>query len=981
MLTRILSTASISLMTAVASAGPVNVTTWRYDTGRTGQNLSETSLTPSNVNAATFGKLYSYAVDGYVYAEPLYLTGVNVGGKVRNVVFVATQHDSVYAFDADSNTALWKASLLDTAHGAAAGATTVPSGDIDTGDIVPEVGITGTPVIDATNGVLYVVGKTKENGNYVQRLHALSIYTGSESANSPVVIQASVPGNGAGSLNGTLSFLSQWELQRTGLLLINGTVYIGFGAHGDNGNYHGWLLSYNASTLQQVAVFNSSPNGKGNGIWQSGEGIAADLVGGTPRIFIVTGNFFSTGNGASIPTLPYTEGQNYCNSIMRFDGTNGGLAISDDWTPFDSDNLSAADQDQTSGGALLLPDQSGAYVHELVQVGKNGRIEVLDRDNLGGFRASQNNFAQEISGQVSGLWSTPAYWNSNVYFWGSGDILKQFSLSSGQLSATPVEKGSDSSGFPGSSPVVTSNGTSGAVLWAIRSDGYTSNSPSLLYAYDATNVSKLLYTSSQNPTRDAAGSAVKMAVPLAVNGKVYVGTQSEVDVYGLLSTAPPSVPAPTLSPTPGVYATAQNVTIADALKGAAIYYTTNGQVPSTGSTLYTGSIAVNSTATIQAMAVETGYNNSSVTSGTFTIGAAPTIDFSNGFASATGLTLNGSAVNSDDSRLQLTTGGTNQAGSVFWNALVNVQTFTTDFSFQLSGSPPLADGITFTIQNGAVTALGPSGGGLGYGADTPGGAAGLAKSVAVKFDTYSNAGEGTDSTGLYLDGASPTVPATDLTSSGIVLSSSDVLNAHAVYDGSYLYLTLTDAVIGKSFATRFPVNLMTAVGGSTAYAGFTGGTGGSTSSQKILSWAFTSQPTLNFVQLATSSLPATTSGPKLRDFAWARLPDGTGTVLDSKKVGASVTYTVNIAQAGTYDLHVTTKNADIHGIWQLSIDGINIGSPVDEYSAKPTLGNNDLGPIVISAAGNHSFKFTVTGRNAAAQDFQIAFDDFRLDRR
>jgi hypothetical protein len=218
----------------------------------------------------------------------LYLTGINIGGKVRNVVFIATQHDSVYAFDADSNTQLWKASLLDASHGAAAGATTVPSGDIDTGDIVPEVGITGTPVIDATNGVLYVVGKTKENGNYVQRLHALNVITGNENPNSPAVIQASVPGNGIGSSNGTVTFIPQWELQRTGLLLIDDTVYVGFGAHGDNGPYHGWLLSYNAGTLRQNAVFNSSPNGKGNGIWQSGEGIAADIVNGSlslPEIF------------------------------------------------------------------------------------------------------------------------------------------------------------------------------------------------------------------------------------------------------------------------------------------------------------------------------------------------------------------------------------------------------------------------------------------------------------------------------------------------------------------------------------------------------------------------------------------------------------------------------------------------------------------------------------------------------------------------
>jgi chitobiase/beta-hexosaminidase-like protein len=978
MFNRLTITATLAFATTLAIAGPVNVTTWRYDMGRTGQNLTETALTPSNVNTSTFGKLYSYAVDGYVYSEPLYLTGINVGGQVRNVVFIATQHDSVYAFDADHNTALWKASLLDAAHGAAAGATTVPSTDVDSSDIVPEIGITGTPVIDATNGVLYVVSKTKENGTYVHRLHALNIETGNENSGSPVAIQASVPGNGIGSSNGTVSFLPQWELQRTSLLLIDGVVYVGFGAHGDNGPYHGWLLSYNASTLKQIAAFNSSPNGKGNGIWQSGEGIAADVVNGTPRIFIVTGNFFSTGAGASTPTLPYTAGQNYCNSIVRFDATNGSLAISDDWTPFDSDNLSAADLDQTSGGALLLPDQPGPYVHELVQVGKNGRVEVLDRDDLGGFSSSQNNVVQELSGQVSGLWSTPAYWNSTVYFWGSGDYLKQFSLSSGRLSAKPVATASAHAGFPGSSPVVTSNGTSNGIVWAIRSDGYTSNTPAILYAYNAANVGTLLYASSQNATRDSAGTAVKMTVPLVVNGKVYVGAQGEVDVYGLLNSAPPDAPAPTLSPAPGTYATARSVSLADTLSSAAIYYTTNGTVPSASSTRYTGPITVNTSETIQAIAIASGYNNSSVESGTYTIGTAPTINFSNGFSSAAGLTLNGSAVNSDDSRLQLTTGGESQAGSFFWNEPVNIQTFATDFSFQLSGSPPIADGITFTVQNDGPTALGPSGGGLGYGPGYVGQTPGITHSMAVKFDVYSNEGEGTDSTGLYTGGVSPTIPATDLTSSGIVLSSGDVMNAHAVYDGTYLYLTLADAVIGKTFAIRYPVNLTTAVGANSAYVGFTGGTGIDTSSQKILTWTFSSQPTLSTLKYATASLAAVSSGPTFSTLDWAGFPDSVGTILYSTKAGDNVTYTVNVAAAGTYDLHVTTKNLNIHGIWQLSIDGVKVGSPVDEYTANPTLGNYDMGPIVISTAGKHQFKFTVTGRNPQAQNFEIAFDDFIL---
>ena len=274
--------ALVAAVSTLAQAA-VNVTTWRYDITRAGQTLAETTLTPANVNSSTFGKLYSYAVDGYVYAQPLYLGALSIAGVSHNTVFVATEHDSVYAFDADRNLQLWKASLIDTTHGAPAGATTVPSTDIATSDIVPEIGITGTPVIDSTTGTLYVVAKSKESGNYVQRLHALDVYTGNEKPGSPVVIQATVPGNGAGTSNGAVAFLPQWELQRTGLLLLNGTVFIAFGAHGDNGPYHGWVLSYSASSLQQIAAFNASPSGRGNGIWQSGEGLVADVVNGTYR--------------------------------------------------------------------------------------------------------------------------------------------------------------------------------------------------------------------------------------------------------------------------------------------------------------------------------------------------------------------------------------------------------------------------------------------------------------------------------------------------------------------------------------------------------------------------------------------------------------------------------------------------------------------------------------------------------------------------
>jgi hypothetical protein len=965
--------------TTAAQAAAVNVTSWRFDANRTGENTQETILTPANVNATSFGKLYSYGVDGYVYAQPLYVAGLSIAGATHNVLFVATEADSVFAFDADRNQLLWKASLLDPAHGAAAGATTVPSTDLGTSDIVPQIGITGTPVIDTASDTLYVVSKTKESGAYVHRLHALDLLTGAEKPSSPVVIQGSVPGGGIGSVSGSIAFDPQWELNRTGLLLFDGSVFVAFGAHGDNGPYHGWIFSFNAATLQRTAMFNASPQGKGNGIWHSGAALGADTVNGVSRVFFTTGNFFQTGSASPNPVLPYTSAQNYSNATVRLDVADGALQVADEWTPFDQEELSDADMDQTSGGVLLLPDQAGTTVHELVQVGKNGRIEVLDRDDLGGYNSTYNAVVQEIGGQISGLWSTPAYWNGNVYFWGNGDHLKQFSLKNGRLSSTPIATASMTSGFPGVSPVISSNGTTNGILWAVRSDAYSSGGPAALDAFDPTNVATEFYSSTTNAARDSAGKAVKFVVPVVTNGKVYVGAQGEVDVYGLFQSSPPVTPTPTLTPAPGTYAAAQSVVIKDSLNGAAIHYTLDGSTPTAESPAYTSPLSIASTTTVQAIALASGYNASGIALGTYTIGAAPTINFSNGFASVKGLTLNGSAVNSDDSRLQLTTGGITQAGSAFYSTPVNVQTFSTDFTFQLSGSAPLADGITFTIQANAPTALGPSGGGLGYGPTYPGQTPGIAHSIAVKFDVYNNAGEGTDSTGLYTNGASPTVPAIDLTSSGIVLANGDTISAHIAYDGTYLYLTLQDPVSGGVYTGRFAIDIPRTIGASTAYVGFTGGTGTLIASQKILTWTFRSQPTFASVVARSEALGATTSGPALRAVGWSGFPDAVGTVLDSTKVGDTVTFAVNVATAGTYDLHVSAKNLNIHGIWQMTLDGLKVGVTEDEYNANPFYMNFDVGPIVIKTPGTHHLGFTVAGRNAKATDYKLCFDDFTFD--
>ncbi len=787
----------------------------------------------------------------------------------------------------------------------------------------PEIGISSTPVIDLSTGTIFVVAKSKENGNYVQRLHALSILDGSERSGSPESISASVPGTGSGSSGGTLSLSTLWQLNRPALGLFNGHIYIAFGAHGDNGPWHGWVLVYDETTLAQTGAMCTSPNGYGDAIWGAGAGLPIDTVSANGRAFLSTGN----GDFTSYP--PLTNNVDYGESVLRYDLSNGGFAISDAFTAYNQSSLTGSDLDQGSGGVLILPDQPGAHAHELVQVGKEGRILVMNRDGLGGYAgpsAGRNtNILQDITNALvsdNGLWSTPAYWNGNVYLWAENDALKVFPLTNGALPNRATSQSSVTSGFPGSTPVVSSNGTQNGIVWTLESDLFTSNGDSILYAFNATNVGQELYGSNQNPTRDNAGPAVKFTVPMVTNGKVYVGAGGQVDVYGLLNGVQ-QAPAPVISPPGGTYSTAQQITLTDTLSGSTIYYTTDGSTPTTGSTVYKGAIQLSVNSTVQAIASATGYLQSPVASAVYTFntqtptpqfspaagtyttaqtvtisdsasgavvyyttdGSTPTtsstqyagpitisssavikamatfsgltnsnvatasytiqpngteINYGNGFSSVAGLTLNGSATNVNDTRLQLTTGQQSQAGSAFYNTPINIQNFTTDFTFQLSLAQ--ADGFTFTIQNVGPTALGGIGGGLGYGPNPATGTpAGIAKSIAIKFDFYSNSGEGADSTGLYTNGAVPTVPAIDMTSSGVSLSSGDTIAAHMTYDGVNLILTLTDAVVNKTFTHTFPINIPTTIGSNTAYVGFTGGTGGLSSSQKILTWTLTSQ--------------------------------------------------------------------------------------------------------------------------------------------
>ena len=620
---------ALLLVRALPATAQTSVVTQNYDTARTGANTNETILTPQNVNTNQFGKLFSYPVDGYVYAQPLYMPGLNIPGQgLHNVLFVATEHDSVYAFDADSGGApLWQVSLLDAAHGAGAGATAVPSGDVRTDDLVPEIGITGTPVIDPATGTLYVVSKTKEGGTYVLRLHALDITTGAEqtSFNSPVEIQASVPGNGDGSSAGTLTFDPLWENQRPGLLLLNGIVYIGFGSHGDNTPFHGWILAYNATTLQQTGAFCDTPNGSAAGIWMSGTGLAADIV--DPVNHPYGRIFLSTGNGTfNATTPPYTNQMNYGDDILNLDLTNGVPTVQDSFTPFNQQSLGNADEDVGSGGVVLLPDQNAAgHTHLLIQAGKEGRIYVIDRDKMGGYNSSNDAIVQEIpaapssSGyQINGIYGRPAYWNGNVYFWGSGDNLKAFSFANGQLSPTPTSRSAETAGFPAATPAVSASGNTGAIVWSIETSSYSVQGLAVLMAHDALNVATLLYSSNQNLSRDNPGPAVKFVVPTVVNGKVYVAAEYQVSVYGLLN-GQQQTAEPVINPGSESFSPSVQVTITDSTPGATIYYTTDGSTPTISSTQYARPITVTSTETINAFATAASYTPSSMASATYTL--------------------------------------------------------------------------------------------------------------------------------------------------------------------------------------------------------------------------------------------------------------------------------------------------------------------------------------------------------------------------
>ena len=1082
---------AVSLVLVAFSAqrarAQVEVLTYHNDNGRTGQNLQETSLAPANVSATGFGKLFSYPVDGFVYAQPLYASNIPVGGVAHNVVFVATEHDSVFAFDADNpdpgsnGGLLWQASFIDPA----AGVTTVPQTDVLSRDIVPEIGITGTPVIDAATGTLYVVAKTKETGDgnthYVQRLHALDVTSGAERFGSPVVIAdtiiangaytyvsgPSVSGTGAGSVNGVVSFNALRQHNRTGLVLSGGVVFAAWASHGDHGPYHGWVIAFDAATLHQLAVFNTNPNGGLGGIWMGGGGLAADLGGGI---------YFSTGNGTFDQTPPPTgRGPAYGDSVVKL-LFPAGLTVADSFTPFNQADLDRFDADLGSGAVMLLPDQVAARPHLMVAAGKEGKVYLMDRDNMGGYQRcgpTCDDVVQSLPGGTvrGGSYGTPAYFNGQVYYQGAGDVMKAFQVVNGLLSTAPVSQSNVAFGFTGSTPSISANGASSAIVWALQVNAFGTGGPAILHAYDATNLAIELYASNQTGLRDQLDGAVKFTTPTVANGQVYLGTQTSVAVFGLfpVASAPPGAPT-------NLAATAVSsaqiglswTNSPDVATGVKIFrspdgthftqintvdrnttsYTDSGLAPLTtyfylvratsqagdspDSSLASATTLVappelevsdvavaevtlawtrtaddhytvlQSTdganfspvgtvdATVTSVAVTPlapgtyfyrvqafSSQGSSALSNTVRATVGPvSVDHSADFASVQDLNANGS-VRFVENLVRLTDGGGSEAGTVFATDRAGVRGFRSRFTFRVhEGTTPRADGFTLIIQSNSPTALGPGGGGLGYGPDRPGPTRGIRNSVAIKFDFFDNAGEGTNSTGLFTDGRSPTVPEpgsgdvlVKLDGTGIDLTNQNPKQVDLAYDGTTLTETITDLFTNVSFSTAYRVDIRTMVGSDTAFVGFGGGSGGLTAIQDILSWTYTEQED-NLPPRAPSDLrvvflqpqDATTSSATLvwksnnaytaTGYSIERSPDGTHFSPVGSVDASTTSFTDTGLTRGTYFYRVQALGSSANSAFS-NVDSVFVGDSTSATVIDHSAGF--AGATDLAANGSASF--------------------------
>jgi hypothetical protein len=515
------SSAMLTVAAGTTMAGGVDVTTYKYDLNRSGQNLAESALTLTNVASSTFGLLRRLPVDGRVDAQPLYLSALSAAGGKFNTLFVATEHDSVYAFDSDSGAILWHVSLLGTGE--------KTSDTRGCSQVSPEIGITSTPVIDrgaGAHGTMYVVAMSIDgSSNYHQRLHALDVATGAELLNGPVDISASFPATGTA----TSSFDAKSYEERAALLLADGTIYTSWTSHCDDAPYGGWIISYAQSTLARNGVLNVAANSSaGPAIWMAGGGPAADASG---NVYLLTANgaFETTMDAKGFPSA-----QDYGNSFLKISSATAGLSVLDYFTMSNEVAESNADQDLGSGGELLLPDlmdSTNTVRHLMVGAGKDGNIYVVDRDSMGKFNASSNKNYQTLTGVLpGGIWSTPAYFNGTLYYGNVSGTVKAFAISGAKLATAPQSQSATQFTYPGTAPSVSANGSANGIVWA-----HENTSPAVLHAYDATNLAHELYNSNQAAAnRDQFGTGNKYITPIIADGKVFVGTGTAVAVFGLL---------------------------------------------------------------------------------------------------------------------------------------------------------------------------------------------------------------------------------------------------------------------------------------------------------------------------------------------------------------------------------------------------------------------------------------------------------------
>jgi hypothetical protein len=716
-------------------------------------------------------------------------------------------------------------------------------------------------------------------------------------------------------------------LQRPALTLSDGVVYLAFASQGDVAPYHGWVLGYDVtgSTLQLSAVFNTTPNGDAGGIWQSGDTLDVDSQG---YLYMATGNGTmegfknKQGQTAGLDANGFPVHADYGDSVLKLavdptstasnPNANGwGLKMVDYFTPFNQLILDTRDHDLGSGGPMLLPDVAGssAHPHLLVEAGKLGTIYLIDRDHMGHFDANVDNVVQELPQALNREYGTAAYFNNTIYYVGSkfGDVARAFSIVSGVLSSSPTSTSSDLYSFPGSTPSISAKGTSRGIVWDLdRGTGQ-------LRAYDAANYGNELYTSAQAPfNRDQLGSVVKFTVPTIANGRVYVGTATALVAYGLLPVATTVPAAPGKLTATAVSGPQIDLTWQDNAHGESGYLieeSTDGtnfaQIATAGTNATSFAVTGLQLSTVYTFRVR-GFNARGNSGYSAPVSAATPagvgtggLDFSSGFASTAGLRLNGVATSSG-SNLQLTDGTKKQVGSAFGTSAVAISRFTTQFNFQVTANE--MGGFTFTIQGAGPGALGSGGLGLGY--------AGLNNSLAIKFDDLDDAEEGYDSTGLYINGATPTLPAIDLSNSGIDLDNGHVFNVGMSYNGTTLTVTITDPTLQVSATHAYTIDIPTIVGSSSAFVGFTASSLGKTSAiQDIQSWTFT--PVASAGPAAPSDLTATATTSTEVSLSWTDTSsDETGFLIERKAAGGAF---MQIATVGA-------------GVTSYSDDGLSTGT-------------------------------------------------------